>query len=65
MLTVFGPSEGVSGSAGEPGAAGPCTLPARERALQPDHHVRAGVLTQHAEETGSAGGRGRARGRQL
>lgn len=58
VLTLFGPPEGVPGSAGEPGAAGPCILPTRERAVQPDHHVRAGIFTQHAEETGSAGGCG-------
>lgn len=39
VLTLSGPTKGVPGSAGEPGAAGSCTLPARERALQPDHHV--------------------------
>lgn len=65
VLTLLGPPKGVPGSAGEPGAAGPCALPARECAFQLDHHVRTGIVTQHAEETGSAGGCGQARGRQL
>lgn len=60
-----GPAEGVSGPAGGPGAAGPGALPPRERPVQPHHHVRAGVLAQHPEETGPAGGRGLPRGGQL
>lgn len=62
---VSRPSEGVAGPAGGPGAAGPCTLPPRERPLQPDHYVRAGVVSQHPEEAGSAGGRGLPGGGQL
>uniref|UniRef100_A0A8C6P8H7 Trafficking protein particle complex subunit 12 n=1 Tax=Nothobranchius furzeri TaxID=105023 RepID=A0A8C6P8H7_NOTFU len=62
---IPGPAEGVPGSAGGPGAAGPRPLPPRERALQPDHHVRAGVVPEHAEETGVVGGRGLPGGRQL
>lgn len=65
MSPVFGKAEGVPGPAGEPGAQGPGAVPARERALQPHHHVRAGVVPQHAEEAGSAGGRGLSRRRQL
>lgn len=60
-----GPTEGVPGPAGGPGAAGPGTLPARERPVQPDHHVRAGVVPQPPEEAGAAGGRGLPRGGQF
>lgn len=60
-----GPAEGVPGPAGGPGAAGPCPLSARKRPLQPDHHVWAGVISQHAEEAGAAGRRGLPRRRQL
>lgn len=60
-----GLSEGVPGPAGGPGAAGPRPLPPRERPLQPDHYVRAGVVPQHPEEAGSAGGRGLQGGGQL
>lgn len=59
------PSEGVLGPAGGPGAAGPHALPARERPLQPDHHVRAGIISQYPKEAGSAGGRGVPGRRQL
>lgn len=65
MSPVSGPAEGVPGPAGEPGAQGPRAVPARERAVQPHHHVRAGVVPQHAEEAGSAGGHGLSRRRQL
>jgi len=60
-----GPAEGVLGPAGGPGTAGPHPVPPRECPLQPDHDVRAGVITQHAEEAGAAGGRGLQGGRQL
>ena len=60
-----GPSERVPAAAGEHGAAGPGALPARERPLQPYHHVRAGVVPQHPEEAGAAGGGGLSRGGQL
>lgn len=65
MSAVFRASEGVPGPAGRPGAAGPCTLPPRERPLQSNHYVRAGVISQHPEEAGSAGGRGLPGGGQL
>lgn len=65
MLAVSRPSEGVPGPAGGPGAARPRVLPPRERPLQPDHYVRAGVVPQHPEEAGSAGGRGLPGGGQL
>jgi len=65
LPALSGPPEGVPGPAGGPGAAGPGALPPRERPLQPDHHVRAGVVPQHAEEAGAAGGRGVPRGGQL
>lgn len=65
MPALSRPSEGVPGPAGGPGAAGPRTLPPRERPLQPDHYVRAGVVSQHPEEAGSAGGRGLPGGGQL
>lgn len=65
MPAVPGPAKGVPGPAGGPGAAGPGAVPPRERPLQPDHHVRAGVLSQHPEEAAAAGGRGPPRGRQL
>ncbi|XP_029794226.1 trafficking protein particle complex subunit 12 isoform X4 [Suricata suricatta] len=51
-------TQGLPPAAGGHGAAGPHALPARERAFQPDHHVRAGVVTQRAEEAGPARGRG-------
>ena len=60
-----GPSEGVPGPAGGPGAAGPHALPPRERALQPHHHVRAGVVAEHAEEAGLVGVGGDPRGGQF
>lgn len=47
-------AQGLPAAAGGHGAAGPPALPARERALQSDHHVRAGVLPQYAEEAGPA-----------
>lgn len=50
MSAVPGTFEGVPGPAGGPGEAGPCALPPRERPLQPDQHVRAGVFSQHPEE---------------
>lgn len=62
---VPGPPEGVPGPAGRIGAAGPRTLPPRERPLQPNHYVRAGVVSQHPEEAGPAGGRGLPGGGQL
>lgn len=62
---VPGPSKGVPRPARGSGAAGPRALPPRERPLQPDHYVRAGVVSQHPEEAGSAGGRGLPGGGQL
>lgn len=59
------PSEGVPGSAGRPGAAGPVPLSPRERSVQLDHYVRAGILPQHPEKAGSAGGRGLSGGGQF
>lgn len=65
VLAVPGPFEGVPGPARGSGAAGPRALPPRERPLQPDHYVRTGVVSQHPEEAGSAGGRGLSGGGQL
>lgn len=65
MPVVPGPSEGVPEPAGGPGAAGLCPVPPGERPLQPHHHVRAGVVPLHPEETGPAGVSGLPRGRQL
>lgn len=65
MPPLPGPAEGVAGPAGGPGAAGPRPLPARKRPVQSDHHVRAGVVSQHAEEAGAAGRCGLQRRRQL
>lgn len=62
---LCGPSEGVPGPAGRPGATGPFTLSARERPLQSHHYVRTGIISQHPEETGSVGGSGLQRGGQL
>lgn len=65
VSAVFGEAEGVPGSAGESGAQRPGAVLTRERAFQPHHNVRAGVLAQHAKETGSARSRSLPRGRQL
>lgn len=65
MPVVPGPFEGVAETAGGPGATGPGPVPSRERPFQPDHHVRAGVVPLHPEETGPAGVSGLPRGRQL
>lgn len=65
VFALPGPLEGVPGPARGSGAAGPRSLPPRERPLQLDHYVRAGVVSQHPEEAGSAGGRGLQGGGQL
>ena len=65
MPALPGPSKGVPGPAGGPGAARPSALPPRERALQPHDHVRAGVVAEHAEETGPVGVCGDPRGGQF
>lgn len=58
-----GQTQGLPPAAGGHGPAGPQAAPARERALQPDHHVRAGVLPQRAEKAVPArGGRRQGRG---